>query len=105
MSSEETFEIVLPMQAESLGSIEVWGIIDSIVVRAKTLLREYVQLPPWETVEAAVKSAFRNYVVPIDIPRVPEFIEVRVEAALERIALEMLKKFYDEISRQKVIYG
>lgn len=93
------------MQAESLGSIEVWGIIDSIVVRAKTLLREYVQLPPWEVVEAAVKAAFKNYVVPIDIPRVPEFLEVRIEAALEKVALEMLKKFYDEISCQKPVYG
>jgi hypothetical protein len=101
----ETFEIILPMQAESLGSIEVWGIIDSIVVRAKTLLREYVQLPPWEVVEAAIKSAFKNYVVPIDIPRVPEFLEVRIEAALERIVIEMLRKFYDQVSREKVVYG
>ena len=104
MESEQ-FEIVLPMQAESLGSIEVWGIIDSIVVRAKTLLREYVQLPPWEVVEAAVKAAFKNYVTPIDIPRVPEFLEVRIEAALEKVALEMLKKFYDQVSREKPVYG
>lgn len=100
----ESFEIVLPMQAGD-GAWEVWGVIDSIVARAKTLLREYVQLPPWEVVEAAVKAAFESYVKPFDIPRVPEFIEVRIEAALEKVVLEQLKRFYDEVSRERPIYG
>jgi hypothetical protein len=55
-------------------------------------------MPSKEEILAAVGAAYDQFVAPIDMPGVPNFIEPRVDAMLRVALLVAIGKLYDQIA-------
>lgn len=92
------FKIVLQPEMKT-GVSDAWASIkqfcEDIVEKAKELLKKNV--PEWPIVEAELRSAFDTYVRPIDIPRVPNFIEGKLEDWLLETLIATIKDYYQKL--------
>ncbi len=99
MASEE-FVIEMPVEGFS-GVVTANGLVDRLIGRVKDQLLGLDLIPSKDVVMAACSKAFDDYVVPFDIPMVPNFIEPYVDAQLKSMFLATIDRLYDAVVAKK----
>jgi hypothetical protein len=95
-------EFVIELPVEGYESVVTAnGLVDRLVKRIKEQLLVLDILPSKEVVLAAASKAFDDYVVPFDIPLIPNFIEPYVDAQLKSIFMSTVDRLYDAVFAQK----
>lgn len=97
---QDEFVIEMPVEGFS-GVVTANGLVDRLIGRIKDQLLGLDLIPSEAVVMAACSKAFDDYVVPFDIPMVPNFIEPYVDAQLKSMFLATVDRLYDAVAAKK----
>lgn len=96
MDYESQLRSVFPFSGDSVSALNVWEKVKALLAKASELIN--VTPTDGERIVAAALNVYDQVIAPLDIPGIPAFLEVFVDAQLRNLLEAGLRRLLTQVT-------